>query len=136
MVQPGRGAVPAGTALAPEHLEEAEAEWTASESPVFTDMQGLLGRALTRPMAPGQAVRESDLRRHLVNDARVSDEGLEDDGATDPRFSQTPEQLREQGIEVVIHRAQLLGDPLVNAWRGVRCTPGSAGSAEAPVLRR
>ena len=49
----------------------------------------------TRP-----AYREADLRRHLLNDARVNDATLEDDGAaTDPRFSQTAEQLREQGIE-------------------------------------
>ncbi len=48
----------------------------------------------TRPV-----FREADLRRHLVNDARVSDEGLEDDGTADPRFSQTIEQLREAGIE-------------------------------------
>jgi flagella basal body P-ring formation protein FlgA len=53
----------AGTALGPEHVEEAEAEWTASDSPVFTDIQGVLGRALTRPLTPGQAVRESDLRK-------------------------------------------------------------------------
>lgn len=43
--------------------------------------------------------READLRRHLLNDARVNDAALEDDGATDPRFSATPEQLRERGIE-------------------------------------
>lgn len=53
----------AGTALTAEHVEEAEAEWTASDSPVFTDIQGLLGRALARPLAPGQPVREADVRK-------------------------------------------------------------------------
>lgn len=53
----------AGTTLSAEHLQEAEAEWSASDSPVFTDIEALLGRALTRPLAPGQAVRESDVRK-------------------------------------------------------------------------
>ena len=45
-------------------------------------------------------VREADLRRHLLNDARVDDAMVEDDGtATDPRFAQTAEQLQAQGIE-------------------------------------
>ncbi len=43
-------------------------------------------------------IREADLRRHLVNQARVDDRLVEDDAATDPRFSKTPEQLRAAGI--------------------------------------
>ncbi len=43
-------------------------------------------------------IREADLRRHLVNQARVDDRVVEEDTATDPRFSQTPEQLRAAGI--------------------------------------
>ncbi|MEN9418683.1 MAG: flagella basal body P-ring formation protein FlgA [Pseudomonadota bacterium] len=53
----------AGTALLEEHLEVAEVEWTASDSHPFTDAQALAGRMLARPLAPGQAVREADMRR-------------------------------------------------------------------------
>ncbi len=43
--------------------------------------------------------RESDLRRHLVNDAHIQDRALEDDGTADPRFNQTAEQVRAEGID-------------------------------------
>ncbi len=45
------------------------------------------------------AVRESDLRRHLVNEAGVRDDVLQTDDRPDPRFSLTAEQLRERHIE-------------------------------------
>ncbi len=50
----------------------------------------------TRP-----AFRESDLRRHLVGEERpaTATATTTDDSVTDPRFDQTAEQLREQGIE-------------------------------------
>jgi carboxyl-terminal processing protease len=44
-------------------------------------------------------VREADLRRHLINNDKVDDNVLEEDTATDPRFSQTAEQLKKQGID-------------------------------------
>ncbi|WP_066798342.1 S41 family peptidase [Sphingomonas soli] len=44
-------------------------------------------------------IREADLRRHLINNDKVDDNVLEEDTATDPRFSATPEQLKKQGIE-------------------------------------
>ncbi len=44
------------------------------------------------------ALRESDLRKHLVNDANLDDKELEADKQQDPRFQQTPEQLKAQGI--------------------------------------
>ncbi|MGQ0557969.1 MAG: S41 family peptidase [Sphingosinicella sp.] len=44
-------------------------------------------------------VRESDLRRHLVNEAGVEDEVIQDDGRPDPRFQLTAEQLRARNIE-------------------------------------
>lgn len=47
----------------------------------------------TRPV-----FREADLRRHLVNEAKVDNKILEDDNKDDPRFSATPEQLKKQGI--------------------------------------
>jgi carboxyl-terminal processing protease len=45
------------------------------------------------------ATRESDLLRHLVNEANVDDKELEADVTDDPRFSQTAEQLKAKGIE-------------------------------------
>ena len=43
--------------------------------------------------------RESDLRRHLVNEAGLDDSKLETDTRDDPRFRQTPEQLTAAGIK-------------------------------------
>jgi len=45
------------------------------------------------------SLRESDLRRHLINEVNLDDEALETDKADDPRFQLTAEQLKEQGIE-------------------------------------
>ncbi len=42
--------------------------------------------------------RESDLRGHLVNEVNMDDKKLEADKQDDPRFKQTPEQLKAQGI--------------------------------------
>jgi carboxyl-terminal processing protease len=44
-------------------------------------------------------VRESDLRRHLVNEGAIQDDVIQDDGRPDPRFAMTAEQLRGRGIE-------------------------------------
>jgi carboxyl-terminal processing protease len=43
-------------------------------------------------------LREADLRRHLINEATVSNDVLEDDAKPDPRFAQTPAQLTAAGI--------------------------------------
>ena len=43
--------------------------------------------------------RESDLRRHLVNDLAVEDKAVEDDNIDDPRFSLSAEELKKQGID-------------------------------------
>jgi carboxyl-terminal processing protease len=45
------------------------------------------------------AYRESDLKRHLVNEAALKDDDLENDTKNDPRFTQTAEQLKKQGID-------------------------------------
>ena len=44
------------------------------------------------------ALRESDLRGHLINEVSMDDKKLEADTKQDPRFKQTPEQLKAQGI--------------------------------------
>lgn len=43
--------------------------------------------------------RESDLRRHLVNEKRVDNSLLERDEKDDPRFTATADELKKQGIE-------------------------------------
>lgn len=46
-----------------------------------------------------QALRESDLRGHLVNEAGLKDKELETDKKPDPRFKMTPEELTAKGIK-------------------------------------
>ena len=48
----------------------------------------------TRPV-----FREADLRRHLINEAKVDNKVLEEDTDTDPRFSATADALKKQGVE-------------------------------------
>ena len=44
-------------------------------------------------------IRESDLRRHLINELAADDKALEQDQKDDPRFSMTADELKAQGIE-------------------------------------
>ncbi len=44
-------------------------------------------------------LREADLRRHLINQAKVDNSVLEDDAKDDPRFTATADQLKKQGID-------------------------------------
>jgi carboxyl-terminal processing protease len=44
-------------------------------------------------------IREADLRRHLINTDKADDAVLEEDVRTDPRFSQTADQLKKAGID-------------------------------------
>ncbi len=46
-----------------------------------------------------RVVRESDLRRHLVNEAALDDKKLESDRKADPHFTETPETLKAKGIK-------------------------------------
>lgn len=48
----------------------------------------------TRPV-----FREADLRRHLINEAKVDNKVLEEDAKTDPRFAATTEELKKRGVE-------------------------------------
>ena len=43
--------------------------------------------------------RESDLRRHLINEIKVDDDVIQDDGKPDPRFIATADELKKKGIE-------------------------------------
>lgn len=44
-------------------------------------------------------LREADLRKHLVSEAKVEDDVLESDDGADPRFSMTAEQLKAKGVK-------------------------------------
>jgi carboxyl-terminal processing protease len=44
-------------------------------------------------------LREADLRRHLINQAKVDDSLLEDDSKADPRFIQTAAALDKAGVK-------------------------------------
>ncbi|OQW76701.1 MAG: peptidase S41 [Proteobacteria bacterium ST_bin13] len=48
----------------------------------------------TRPV-----FREDDLRRHLINEAKVDNKVMEEDTKLDPRFSATPEELKKRKID-------------------------------------
>ncbi|MDX3883254.1 MAG: S41 family peptidase [Sphingomonas sp.] len=43
-------------------------------------------------------LREADLRRHLINEAKLDESVLEDDTKADPRFQLTATQLEKQGV--------------------------------------
>ena len=42
--------------------------------------------------------READLRRHLINEAKVDNSVLEEDAKPDPRFGETVAQLKSKGV--------------------------------------
>ncbi|MCP5401931.1 MAG: S41 family peptidase [Novosphingobium sp.] len=46
-----------------------------------------------------RALRESDLRGHLINEISLDDKQLETDKQDDPRFKMTAEELKAEGIE-------------------------------------
>lgn len=50
-------------------------------------------------VANRRVVRESDLRRHLINELKVDDKIVENDGKPDPRFTATPAELEKKGIK-------------------------------------
>jgi len=43
--------------------------------------------------------READLRRHLINELKVDDSVIQDDGKPDPRFLASADQLKKQGVD-------------------------------------
>ena len=46
-----------------------------------------------------RALRESDLRNHLINEVGLDDKKLETDKQDDPRFRMTAAELKAKGIE-------------------------------------
>ncbi|WP_116090649.1 S41 family peptidase [Sphingomonas crusticola] len=63
-------------------------------------------------------LREADLRRHLLNQAKVDNSVLESDTAPDPRFTATAESLKKAGVDdfqldYAIKTIARLGSPAV-----------------------
>lgn len=56
-------ALPAGTVLGAQHLQQAEVDWAEGRSAAVADASRLLGRVLVRPLAAGAAVRQGDLKQ-------------------------------------------------------------------------
>jgi flagella basal body P-ring formation protein FlgA len=56
-------ALAAGTVLQAGHLQSAEVDWAAAESPVVAVPATALGRTLAHGLAAGAALRDADLRK-------------------------------------------------------------------------
>jgi carboxyl-terminal processing protease len=80
--------------------------------------------------------REDDLRRHLINEAKVDDSVLEADSKTDPRFSATADSLKKQGVNdyqlsYALQTMMRLGDP-TGATRVAIALPPTATEIVSP----
>ncbi|MGE4322505.1 MAG: S41 family peptidase [Sphingobium sp.] len=76
--------------------------------------------------------RESDLRRHLINEIKTDNAALEEDVKDDPRFTATAEELKKKGIDdfqldyAIRTIARLAGKPgALVAQAGARPAPGA-----------
>jgi flagella basal body P-ring formation protein FlgA len=58
-----RDALPAGTELTPDQLEERDVDWAERNDPPLTDLAALQGQRLARSLPAGHAPRAGDLRR-------------------------------------------------------------------------
>jgi len=80
--------------------------------------------------------RESDLRRHLVNEKKVDNSLLEKDEKDDPRFTATAEELKAKGIEDFQMNYALQTIGRINpAARMAQSTKTPAKPAAKPVRR-
>jgi len=78
-------------------------------------------------------LREADLRRHLLNSAKVDNSLLESDLAGDPRFAATPDQLKKNGVtdfqlDYAVKTVARLGSPAVQTALAA-APPAPAGPA-------
>jgi flagella basal body P-ring formation protein FlgA len=60
-----REPLPAGTELNADHLTEAEVDWAERPAAPLADAGAVVGRTLLRPLAAGDALRDTDLRRSV-----------------------------------------------------------------------
>jgi carboxyl-terminal processing protease len=77
-------------------------------------------------------LREADLKRHLLNQAKVDNSILENDAKGDPRFAATPDQLKKAGIDdfqldYAVRTIARLANPAVQV---------AMNSAAAPARKR
>jgi len=73
--------------------------------------------------------RESDLRRHLINEIKTDNAALEEDGKEDPRFAATAEELKKKGIDDF----QL--DYALKTLARLAAKPGAAVAQAAPARK-
>lgn len=106
-------ALPAGARLEPSQLGQAEVDWAAAAAPPFTAAQALTGRVLARPVAPGQALRPSDLQPRLWfalgDTVRISARGngfsISGEGqALTPGHEGKPARVRTDSGRIVVGR--------------------------------
>jgi len=77
--------------------------------------------------------RETDLKRHLINEVKADKTELKKDEKTDPRFSKTAEQLKKEGIDDFQLRYAL--DTMMRLAAGP--TPsGRVAAADSKTVRR
>ena len=77
-----------------------------------------------------RAIRESDLRGHLINELDMDDRELEHDKADNPRFQISPEELEKRGIkDFQLHYA-------IDTLRNTRLAQTAAKPAAKPTAAR
>lgn len=82
------------------------------------------------------SIRETDLRRHLVNELKIEDKELERDVLDDPRFQKTADELKEQGIEdFQLHYAMETLQRLGGTSTRLAGKKVKAGQSAKPVAR-
>jgi carboxyl-terminal processing protease len=74
-------------------------------------------------------LREADLRRHLLNQAKVDNSVLENDAEPDPRFAATPEALKKAGVtdyqlDYAVKTVSRLATPAVQVALNAAPAPG------------
>jgi carboxyl-terminal processing protease len=84
-------------------------------------------------------LREADLKRHLLNQAKVDNGVLEEDPIPDPRFSATPDSLKKAGVtdfqlDYAIKTIARLGSPVQTAAAVVPPAPPAAPAT--PVKKK
>jgi carboxyl-terminal processing protease len=85
-------------------------------------------------------LREADLRRHLLNQAKVDNSVLESDDTPDPRFAAKPDQLKKDGVtdfqlDYAVRTVGRLASPPVQAALASAPPPAST-AAPARTVRR
>ena len=83
-------------------------------------------------------LREADLRRHLLNQAKVDNSVLESDPTPDPRFAETADQLKKEGVtdfqlDYAVKMIARLANPAVQTALN---TAAPAAPAPAAARRR